>query len=519
MRDVNLAFRPELPTSPGRAGRTGLAGASRDTRMSEEPRTERELLRALRAGDESAFEEAVLRWTGLVYAACLRVLGRAEAAEDAAQAVFLQLIRKAPELGEETVLPAWLYRTAHFIARRAQTAAWRRARHEKEARKMRPTAELAQTALASDTWAEIAPRLDEALEALPEHYREVLVLHILCGKKQREVAEALHLKESTVSMRVQRGLEKLRTRLLGRGTTVSASAFGVLLGKHASALAPAHLPGAIKAARKHGPVSPEVAELAKQSLRTAARSSTFSTWALAAACLLALGLASWAVRGGPSVDPSPNATPLAEAGRPDASVAEASLPKPVAAPQDLRWTFENGPPPGLEVLHGEWAWDKARGEMVCEGQTAVRLPVAIRRFPVLAEMRLRYHLVDAPVQCVVLWYDGSTLPGARFHLWHLAHTIHMKQSDILTTQSYLLDRYKVQLFAGSLQAVARLDGDDVPRHLVLVGKHCRIREIRVREISMEDIPAQYRDPQRLIEANSFQMETHDPVVLPARPAK
>lgn len=485
--------------------------------MSVEPRTERELLRALRAGDESAFEDAVARWTDLVYAACLRVLGRADAAEDAAQAVFLQLARKAPELGDETVLPAWLYRTAHFIARRAQTAAWRRARHEKEARKMRPTEAPAETAR-SDAWAEIAPRLDEALEALPEHYREVLVLHFLCGKKQREVAEALRLKESTVSMRVQRGLEKLRAKLLGREATVSAGAFGVLLGEHARALAPAHLPGAINAARKHGPVSPAVEELARQSLRAAARSGAASAWVLAAGGLLALGLLGWA---GWALWKAPPATEAAaEAVRsaaPGTDAAPAPPGAPSAAPLDETWTFENGPPQGFEVKHGEWTWDRARGEMVCMEQTLVQLPVRMRGSPVHFEMWLRFNDASTRAQGTAAWLDASGLPG--IHVWFRKAQVAPKAGELLHAESYFLERYKIQIFSGELQAVVRLDAEAVPDRLLMIGKQCRVRKIRVREIRLDGVPEACRDPQRLIAAGGFEAGVYPPVVLSARPEK
>lgn len=485
--------------------------------MPEEPRTERELLRALRTGDEAAFEDAVARWTDLVYAACLRVLGQADAAEDAAQAVFLQLARKAPELSDETVLPAWLYRTAHFIARRAQTAAWRRARHEKEAQKMRPKAATAETAQA-DAWAEIAPHLDEALDALPAHYREVLVLHFLCGKKQREVAEALRLKESTVSMRVQRGLEKLRAKLLGREAAVSASAFGALLGEHARALAPAHLSGAINAARKNGPASPEVAELANQSLRMAARSSAVSAWALAAAGLLALGLAGWAAWTTWKVPPSKDAraAPRSAASKTDAVPAHADAP--AAAPLDVSWTFEHGPPPGLEVLHGAWTWDKARGEMLCEQQTLVRLPVEITRFPVRFEVS--YHALanyESVVQCTLQVTDGKILPKGR--LWYQGGKIPVSEQPV-RDRGYLLGAYRVQTTrGGEAYNVVHIDREPVPGGLVFVGKNCAVREIRLLEVRAGDVPAPFRNPEALLRTQAFKTENIDEVPLPSRPAK
>lgn len=100
--------------------------------------TDADLLRSyVREGCEKAFEEIARRYTPLVYSTCLRRLGDAHAAEDAAQATFLALARKAGGFGRGVVLAAWLYRAAEVSAQTHARTERRRARREREAARMR----------------------------------------------------------------------------------------------------------------------------------------------------------------------------------------------------------------------------------------------------------------------------------------------------------------------------------------------------------------------------------------------
>lgn len=88
-------------------------------------------------GDGEAFRLLVDRHAGMVYAACRRILGDCHGAEDAAQAAFLLLAKKACSLRQDVVLAGWLYKTAIFAAREAKRGRAIRARHEREAVVMR----------------------------------------------------------------------------------------------------------------------------------------------------------------------------------------------------------------------------------------------------------------------------------------------------------------------------------------------------------------------------------------------
>lgn len=93
--------------------------------------TDRELLaRFAFAKSEEAFAQLVERHAGMVYSTCLRMLGTRSAAEEAAQAVFMVLSRKAKRLASKGALAGWLYTTAYKVARRKQRAAARQKRRE-----------------------------------------------------------------------------------------------------------------------------------------------------------------------------------------------------------------------------------------------------------------------------------------------------------------------------------------------------------------------------------------------------
>src|SRR5262245_30948292 len=84
-----------------------------------------------------AFAQIVDRHAAMVYATCLRILGDPHAAEDATQATFLVLMKKAPGLSRNTVLGVWLFRAATFVARNARKGLTLRRRHERDSALMK----------------------------------------------------------------------------------------------------------------------------------------------------------------------------------------------------------------------------------------------------------------------------------------------------------------------------------------------------------------------------------------------
>jgi RNA polymerase sigma factor (sigma-70 family) len=194
--------------------------------------------------DEAAFAELVRRHGSLVWGVCRRVLHDAHEAEDAFQATFLVLVRRATSITRPELLANWLYGVAYRTAMHARSAAARRHAHERELTDMsmpEPPPEV--------IWQELRPLLDAELNRLPDRYRAPLVLCYLEGKTTEEAAQIMGCPRGTVMSRLARARDRLRDRLSRRGLTLSVGLFTTVLSQHTASAAPVGLAGAtVKAA-------------------------------------------------------------------------------------------------------------------------------------------------------------------------------------------------------------------------------------------------------------------------------
>src|SRR5260370_1081955 len=171
--------------------------------------------------DEVAFEALVRRHGPMVLGVCRRVLGNAHDAEDAFQATFLVLVRKAPSVRPRERVGNWLYGVAYRTALEARTSAARR--RFKERKMSRPEA------AAQDVWQDVRPGLDQELNGLPENYRIAVVLCDLEGKTRKEAALQLGWPEGTVAGRLARARALLARRLVRQGIVLPAAALAALI--------------------------------------------------------------------------------------------------------------------------------------------------------------------------------------------------------------------------------------------------------------------------------------------------
>ena len=187
--------------------------------------------------DEAAFAALVRRHGPMVLGVCQRVLGNAADAEDAFQAVFLVLVRKAASVKPREQVGNWLYGVAYRTALKARICAARRRKHERQVIEM-PHPEVA----AEERWLDLQPVLDQELQQLPEKYRLPLVLCDLEGRTRRDVARQLGIPDGTLSNRLTQARRALARRLENRGITLSSGALAALLAQHAAgALLPSAL--------------------------------------------------------------------------------------------------------------------------------------------------------------------------------------------------------------------------------------------------------------------------------------
>jgi RNA polymerase sigma factor (sigma-70 family) len=178
--------------------------------------------------DEAAFEALLRRHGPLVWSVCRRVLGEDHAAEDAFQATFLVLVRKAHSVSKQASIRSWLHGVALRVSLRARQQEQLRRRREQEM-PSRPSGDT--------TWQDVRPILDEEIQRLPEKYRLPIILCYLEGQTNDEASRLLNCPRGTIAIRLARARERLRSRLIRRGVTLSAGTLAALLADNAMSAA------------------------------------------------------------------------------------------------------------------------------------------------------------------------------------------------------------------------------------------------------------------------------------------
>jgi RNA polymerase sigma factor (sigma-70 family) len=174
-------------------------------------------------GSEPAFRVLMHRHGPMVLGVCRRILGDEHAAEDAFQATFLVLVKKARTLRDCGLLTNWLYGVASRVASKEKVRGARRRVVERQA------AEQSARTGEDLNRRELSSVIDEEIRGLPERYRVPLVLCHLEGLRHEEVAERLGCPVGTVESRLSRARQHLRARLARRGLAPCASTMGAVL--------------------------------------------------------------------------------------------------------------------------------------------------------------------------------------------------------------------------------------------------------------------------------------------------
>ncbi len=218
---------------------------------------------------EAAFAALVDRHGAMVIGVCRRLLSDPNDAEDAFQATFLVLVRRAHSIARRELLANWLYGVAYRTARVARTRTAQRLakeRHVIDTRGTRPTQE-------EEGCGDLLVLLDEELSRLPEKFRIPVVLCELEGRSRKEVALRLGIAEGTLSSRLARARGLLRKRFERRGLALGAGALAAALPRDVSgaAVRPALANATVQAALRYatgGGVNLSVAALAERVLKT-----------------------------------------------------------------------------------------------------------------------------------------------------------------------------------------------------------------------------------------------------------
>jgi RNA polymerase sigma factor (sigma-70 family) len=174
--------------------------------------------------DAVAFETLVRRHGPMVLAVCRRVVRNHHDAEDAFQATFLVLARKASSVRPRGMVANWLHGVAYRTALKARTMTAKRQMREKQVKEIPEPATVQQ-----DQWHDLQPLLDQELSGLPEYYRLPILLCDLEGKTIKEATQQLGWPQGTLAGRLARGRKLLAKRLANRGVVLSAGSLAAVV--------------------------------------------------------------------------------------------------------------------------------------------------------------------------------------------------------------------------------------------------------------------------------------------------
>jgi RNA polymerase sigma factor (sigma-70 family) len=373
--------------------------------------------------DEAAFELLLRRHGPMVLGVCRRVLRNEADAEDAFQATFLVLVRKAGSIRPRGMVGNWLYGVAHSTALKARAMSTKRQAKEREAA-ARPKPKVA-----TDKLEELHAMLDQELSTLPDIYRAAIVLCDLEGKTIKEAAQQLGCPQGTLGTRLLRGRTLLSRRLARHGLTVSGGVIATAIAQNAAvaSVPPLLMKSTIKAATlaaagqavTAGVISTTVVTLTEGVLKTMLL--TKLKWTAVALVLLAavtagIGTASQQL--------------IAQTREPDKAAAEPPAADTKDAPKEPEW----GEPDGgvrirAQAAKKEWRADE-RIEFVVDlnnekgGElTVYRLPscevevdgtwyIPVMERPVAGAFVLRQGEIHERIAVVRLEHDKWVLKSA-----------------------------------------------------------------------------------------------------------
>jgi RNA polymerase sigma factor (sigma-70 family) len=368
------------------------------------------------ARDPAAFRAVVDRHVHLVYAAARRQLADPAAAQDATQAVFLLVVRKAARLHGPT-LAGWLLRTTYFVCRDARRADRRRRHYEREAAHMRPT--LTADPSPDDDWGAVRPLLDAALATLGDADRAAVALRFLENRPLRDVGQRLGVSEEAARKRVDRAVGRLR-RWLGKRGVAAPAALGALLAANAADAAP---PAVVAAAAGAAAAPPAAASLAAG----AAKAMAWAQLKLPAAAAAALAIT---VGGVVAVATAPPAPPAPAVSAAPAALATPTPPPPPPAPAGMvvyrgTLTTPDGRPAGGAAVRSYLA-EGFIPRLEWQGATAADGSFVVGPVPENAVGDQRTVIFDAPGYAIAFWSLELRGPFAAFA--PLAIRLHPPQS-------------------------------------------------------------------------------------------
>ena len=420
----------------------------------------------------------------------LRILDKPALAEEAVQDAYARMLEHPVDglVGAQASL--YLFKTVRSVALNlSMSSQSRKQREEKHAVGIQETQPSPADAAEK---AEAIRAARAALNQLPLEEREAVSLCCEQDLTRHAAAEVLGVPERTLAYRVERGLASLQ-RILAVQGFASVTAVAVSQGLRDVGVPPA--PAALTEALSN--LTTQAANLARTSVRASVRTAKKTAAAGASGKAAAIGIVAlgtigiwWLATQQPVVKPAPP-IPAAVPSTP------APAPKPVEAQLPVRWGFEKGPAPDLEVVDGTWSWQAPSGEMpgrMIAGQdkeVAFLLPTQIPPRLVVVDLKLHYSAPSRKRHVSGLWVDGKQPPIPDQNLWYYAERT--LPYGAFSCQYYFLGRHVAVVGNSRLLAISEYPKAYPASKLRFMLQNFAVEEIELRSISTQEVPAPLRD--------------------------
>jgi hypothetical protein len=350
--------------------------------------------------------------------------------------------------------------------------------------------------------------LHKNLAKLPELDRRLLALQFGGELSQDEIAEMLNVSQATVSGRIKKALERLRSNLATAGIAASAPLL--------ETLSEAFQSGQSVPPNFADKVWTRYSQAARKSLRrapsrgpaTALKGSALA--AVALAMCAATGLYWWSTR----AVSEPAAPSQPQRANETAPVEPSSIMR--------RWTFENGAPADLEVVLGSWTWRagsaRTRAVMVPPRDTDVyiELPFDIPQRPILITAKAVLSENAKKVHMQTFWSDGVRALSQRLSIAPL-EILESNKTNVI--RYYIFDRWMIAYFGDQLGTVIEYDQPYPAKRLIVGLRNFNLEELECRSLLPDEIPAPIRNPQEVRKGIAATPQVTPEILLIHKPAK
>lgn len=440
------------------------------------------LKRFVELDDREALGALFTRHAGAAYTTALRICRNQADAEDVVQSAFVNVMQNAAHYrgGTSSGVKAWLTKIVIGTVKNKIRSEVRRRKREDLVAEDSDDVVLPEepSNIALDA---LAGEIKTALDGMPEDYRLAIVLHHCEGLSLQETAETMGLSTNTLSMRVKRGMKKLRQELHARGVSADSRALSAALLSMPVESAPDALVGGI------GKILAGAVRVSKGAAAASGAGLSVLPARLAIVIVLA-GLSLAGIWIG---------TRLLEPAKKIVSIAAPPAVGGVSVTNlDYHWNFNSAElPPEMKLVSGKWrhvAGGGVDGSGCIEsesGQLYFALNIPADRFPILVSYRVS-PVLKAPAtpgdiyHSKVYWteYNGA----AEFN--GISKPYSLKPGNWLTRREYVTDRFIYRWHDTGQCELAVFDRvPDAKLVLTFMGAQ-RIDEVRVRSIRPEDVP-------------------------------